>query len=221
MIGANVDLADCIEADRRQALLAAEVQHRVGNTLSVVQCLAHMSFAALPREAVAPFERRLITLGELHRLLAQTGWDGADLQQVLERVSDTFRVRGRIDICGAAVGANPTAAVFYGLAFHELFDNAIKHGALSNSDGRLSVSLRLVEPDRSKFHFIWREQGGPPVTAPSREGFGSRMLKRALAAQLGTSVNIHYLADGLVCEFEGPVHRHPSPWLDLDLAYRS
>jgi two-component sensor histidine kinase len=210
-------MVDRIQVERRQALLAAEVQHRVQNTLAVVQSLAHMSFAGLPREVVAPFEQRLLALAGVHNLLVQTAWEGADLHSVLELTSDAFHVRNRMEISGPAVSVTPTAAVLYGLAFHELCANAIKHGAFSSADGRLDLTWRLVEPHQSKFHLVWREHGGPPVTAPDREGFGSRLLKRALVAQLGTSVIIRYPEDGLVCEFDGPVQRHVAPMLDLAL----
>jgi two-component sensor histidine kinase len=215
---ANLDGLERIEVQRRQALLSAEVQHRAQNTLAVVQSLARMSFAGLPREIVAPFEQRLVALAGVHNLLVQTAWEGADLQRILERVSDALNVRSRIDIRGPPIGVTPTAAVFYGLAFHELCANAIKHGALSSSDGRLDVSWRLVEPDGHKFHLVWREHDGPLVAAPTREGFGSRLLKRALAAQLGASVTIQYLEDGLVCEFGGPVQRDPLSMIDVGLS---
>jgi len=211
----NVAIADRIQAERRHALLAAEVQHRVQNTLTIVQSLAHLSFSGLPREVVAPFEQRLLALAGVHSLLVQTAWEGADLQGILEYASNALQVRHRMNICGPTVGVTPTAAVFYGLVFHELCTNAIKHGALSSTDGRLDVSWRLVEPHQSKFHFVWRECGGPPVTEPTREGFGSRLLKRVLVAQLGTSVIVRYPEDGLVCEFDGPVQRYVAPMLDL------
>ena len=215
---ATRDMVDRVQAEHRQALLAAEVQHRVQNTLAVVQSIAQMSFAGLGREVVAPFEQRLMALAGIHDLLVQTAWEAADLRRVLERACDAFPVKGRIDISGPAVGVTPTAAVVYGLAFHELCANAVKHGAFSSGDGRLEVSWSLAEPDLSKFRLVWREYNGPLVTAPTREGFGSRLLKRALAMQLGASVIIRYPEDGLICEFDGPVQRYPGPTIDLRLA---
>jgi two-component sensor histidine kinase len=195
------------ENRRRQAHLAAEVQHHVHNTIAIIQSLAHMSFADLPNEVVTPFEERLIALAGVHKLLVRTAWEGADLREILEHAAGAFQVRSRIDIRGPAVTVAPSVAVLYGLAFHELCANAVQHGAFSREQGRVDVSWRLV--DRGKFYLVWREHGGPPVSEPTRKGFGSRLLKRALAMHLGTPVDIHYLIEGLVCEFVGAVQTQP------------
>jgi two-component sensor histidine kinase len=89
------------------------------------------------------------------------------------------------------------------LALHELATNALKYGALSTGEGRVSLSWRLVEEDGvRRLHLQWAERGGPPVTTPSRKGFGSRLIERALAADIGGSVQLNFERSGVVCDID-------------------
>src|SRR3954470_22129764 len=77
-------------------------------------------------------------------------------------------------------------AVVLGMAFHELTTNAAKYGALSEPDGIVEVSWRVFEGDDGApwIRVEWRERGGPPVTPPSRRGFGSRLVTRTVEREL-------------------------------------
>lgn len=83
------------------------------------------------------------------------------------------------------------------MALHELATNALKYGALSNDAGRVELRWEPVGEDRLRLS--WRERGGPPVAPPGRKGFGSRLIERGLAHDLGGSVRIDYDPVGVVC----------------------
>jgi two-component sensor histidine kinase len=97
------------------------------------------------------------------------------------------------------------AAVSLSLALHELCTNAVKYGALSNETGRIQVTWDVIDGRGDRLCLVWQEQGGPPVHPPQARGFGSRMIERALAAELGGKVELHFLPEGLRCVIEAPL----------------
>jgi two-component sensor histidine kinase len=100
------------------------------------------------------------------------------------------------------------------MAVHELCTNAVKYGALSNDCGRVSVEWDVTDSGGgSRIRLLWRESGGPTVAPPDRRGFGTRMIERALAAELGGSARIDFLPGGICCTVEAPlpaVGEHPA-----------
>ncbi len=92
------------------------------------------------------------------------------------------------------------------MALHELATNAIKYGALSNESGRVILHWQVSDDHGGQsLHMKWAEQGGPPVTPPSRKGFGSRLIERGLAAELGGSVQLAFPDGGVVCTIDAPL----------------
>jgi two-component sensor histidine kinase len=92
------------------------------------------------------------------------------------------------------------------MALQELATNASKYGALSNAEGEVHVTWSLVRTAKPpRLHLIWREVGGPPVTPPTRKGFGSRLIERSLAADLSGNVRIAYDPKGVVCTVDAPL----------------
>ena len=88
------------------------------------------------------------------------------------------------------------------MAMHELATNAVKYGALSNDKGRVDVAWRI---DAGQLRIEWRESGGPPVSPPTRRGFGSRLVERGLAGELGGSAVMHFNPEGLFCVINAPL----------------
>ena len=107
---------------------------------------------------------------------------------------------------GPDLRLQPKAAETLGLAVHELATNALKYGALSASEGAVEVKWD-VEPDGEAqlLRLVWREKGGPPVTAPSKRGFGTRLIERSLASEFGGDVGIDFAASGVVCTVRAPL----------------
>jgi PAS domain S-box-containing protein len=196
------DITERRRAEARQRLLVNELNHRVKNTLALVQGLALQSFKddrAMP-EARDAFQHRLAALAAAHDLLTRESWEGATLDELVRETLGVYNGgEPRISWSGPPVRLNPKAAVSLVMALHELCTNAAKYGALSRPEGRVTVDW-TVEGDR--LVILWRERGGPPVTTPTHRGFGFRMIERALAADLSGSARLDFDPAGLVCRID-------------------
>jgi two-component sensor histidine kinase len=207
MVGTNIDVTDRRRAEEHQRLLVNELNHRVKNTLAIVQGIAQQTFKGVDgvAEAKAAFEGRLAALSAAHNLLTRESWESASIAQVVE---DAIRPYGGLPGHASADGPdlklNPKMAVSLALALHELGTNAAKYGALSSPEGRVEIAWR-VEDDRLKL--VWRETGGPVVSAPDRRGFGTRMIERGLASDLDGTARIDFRREGVVCTVEAPLPR--------------
>jgi PAS domain S-box-containing protein len=198
------DVTDRKRFERHQQLLVGELNHRVKNTLAIVQSLAHQSFnASVPAaEAIGRFEGRLQALAAAHNLLTRGNWDDASINDVVASALSAFCSEGRCRIDGPELRLPPQTAVSLSLALHELATNAAKYGALSSAGGSLAVTWAIAD---GQLVFSWRESGGPPVVQPSRRGFGTRMIERTLAAEFGAQVELSFAPAGLICRFTAPV----------------
>jgi len=208
MIGVNVDITERRRSDEQRELLLAELNHRVKNTLAVVQGIAHQTFrngSAAP-EARAAFEGRLLALSNAHSLLTHSNWENALLDRVAK---DTFSNQGidlsRVSIAGPKVELPARQALGLSLGLHELCTNAVKYGAFSNEDGRVEVRWRVNETVPKSICIVWTEAGGPPVTPPERQGFGSRLIKQVLSSDLDAEVSMSFEPTGLVCEIQAAI----------------
>jgi two-component sensor histidine kinase len=205
----NTDVSDRVRAEQHRQLLARELDHRVKNTLAVVQGLARLTFGRSEQEKLRVFDERLRALSEAHNALLRESWTHADLRELVEDVLGALNVEGRVSLDGPPAILAPTSAMAYALAFHELATNAIKHGALSTPQGRVALSWDVYGDTADKLRVVWREIGGPLVAPPSQEGFGTRLIRRAVAAELGTPVDLRFEPTGLVCEFDGALQKSP------------
>jgi two-component sensor histidine kinase len=193
-------------AERQQKLLLDELNHRVKNTLATVQSIAAQTLRTNPeprafREA---FEARLVALAGTHDLLTAGAWRGAALRDVAQL---EFRPYGpeRYRLDGPEVSLSPAEALSLGLLFHELATNAAKYGALSTGQGRVDVAWSVREDGGRRLALTWTETGGPPVVAPTRRGFGSRLIERSLSGELGGEAVLEFAPDGLRCHVVLPL----------------
>lgn len=194
--------ADQHEAARRQQTLINELNHRVKNTLATVQSLARQSFAAPEeRAALRAFEDRVVALSQAHNLLTQNAWTGADLGQLVAQTLGPYA--GRASAQGPSISLDPQAAVSISLVLHELATNAAKYGAFSG-DGLVEIAWRL-RPEAGRVELAWTERGGPPVAPPTREGFGSRLIRQSIERELQGAMNAEYRAEGLRWTFDLPL----------------
>lgn len=176
-------------ADERQLLLINELNHRVKNTLAIVQGLAQQSFKtdAPVEEARQAFDARLAALAAAHNLLTRQNWETALLSETISySVKATAGALAvRVLAAGPEVVLSPQTTVSVAMAVHELSTNAIKYGALSNASGRVHIKWSVDSDGETPWlHFEWREMMGPAVKEPTRRGFGSRMIEHGLAAEL-------------------------------------
>jgi two-component sensor histidine kinase len=183
--------------------LIDELNHRVKNTLATVQSLAAQSLRERdPQLARRAFEGRLIALSRAHDVLTQGYWKSAALRQVVEEAVAAFDRddKGQILREGPDVEVAPRVALALSMALHELLTNAVKHGALGVPEGRVEIRWRRVEEDgRETLQLTWRESGGPPVSAPTRRGFGTRLIESGLPLELGGRATLDFAPEGLVC----------------------
>jgi len=157
-------------------------------------------------------ESRLFALSRSHDLLTRENWESAGLLDVVHDALEPFGVAGeraeRIAITGENIRFPPKAALALGIAFNELATNAVKYGAFSNGAGSILIAWTIEPaPEGNRVLLKWQEKDGPPVTPPSRKGFGSRVLERSLAHELKGTVHIDYRSDGVVCIMNIPAPR--------------
>jgi two-component sensor histidine kinase len=201
---------ELVEALERRSLLQRELDHRVKNTLASVQSIASQTLrSARSSEAFADsFEARLMALSRAHELLSREVWGRAQLSEIMEAALLPFGgVEGpRISVAGPAVVIAPETAVALHMTVHELAANAAEYGALSIRGGKVSVDWRFdAEADGRALVLTWREQGGPAVTPPTRRGFGSRLIERGLARDLGGVANLSFAPEGVLFTLRVPL----------------
>ena len=216
LIEASITRANVADrlAERRQHVLVNELNHRVKNTLAIVQGMARQTFRGgeVSRRAVSAFEGRIIALSSAHNLLTQHSWEAAPLDEIVRSAIGVFCDQPtRLDAAGPAVDLEPNAAVALSLALYELGANALEHGALSAPEGRIEIRWEVAG---QALTFSWRELHGPAAHVPTHRGFGSRLLERGLAQDLGGRVELCFERTGLVCNIIAPLgaagHDHPS-----------
>jgi len=202
------DVTEQYRAEEHQKLLINELNHRVKNTLSIVQALAMQSFGdgADPAESRQAFDARLNALSAAHNLLTLQNWEGAGLVETV-RASVTATAganASRFTIAGPEIPLPAQTAVSLAMAIHELCTNAIKHGALSNDSGTVDVrwTAEKAEAGMIALIFVWTETGGPRVEAPERRGFGTRLIERGLSAELRSKATMDFRPEGLKCTID-------------------
>jgi two-component sensor histidine kinase len=182
-------------------LLIDELNHRVKNTLAILQSIATQTFRSASRAEREKFEGRLGALAEAHNLLSQEKWQGSELQDVIARVLKPYLLNNpeRVRMFGPKVPLSPRLAVILSMIVHEIATNAAKYGALSNDTGTVTLDWEVLEEsDGRKLRMIWTEAGGPHVSAPVQRGFGSRLIERSARDQLGGEATVDFLPRGVV-----------------------
>jgi PAS domain S-box-containing protein len=208
IIGASKVSRDITERKRaqdRQQFLIGELEHRAKNLFTVIQSIINHTLieGQTLAEAKAVLIGRLNALAQAHSLLAEAAWQGAPLAEIIQRGLAGFSKR--FDLSGCDIVLNTPAAQQFALALHELATNAMKYGALSVPNGRVSIEcdVKRANGDES-FAFLWKETGGPTVSTPKRKGFGSAILLDG-AQQFGAHVALNYQPEGLRYELRFPL----------------
>jgi two-component sensor histidine kinase len=182
-------------------LLIEELNHRVKNTLAILQAIAVQTFRSASKAEREKFEGRLGALAEAHNLLSKEKWQGSTLQDVVSRVLQPYLLNSpeRMRMSGPSVPLSPRLAVVLSMIVHEMATNAAKYGALSNDSGFIRLDWEVsAESAGSKLRLIWTEAGGPHVVAPVQRGFGSRLIERSARDQLGGEATVDFLPHGVV-----------------------
>jgi PAS domain S-box-containing protein len=200
--GSARDVSERRRHDETQRLLVSELSHRVKNMLAVVQAIAQQTLrrAKDPAEFAASFGGRIQSLSSMHGLLSQSGWQHADLQEIL-RDQLAAHEASRVLASGPPVQLEPQVALHVALMLHELGTNSVKYGALSNTEGIVSVGWSVND---GKLRLEWREHGGPPVKSPLKRGFGTTLIEQTARSEGGDSHMVAE-AEGLRWEITLPL----------------
>lgn len=199
LVSVNVQILDVTErkrAEETQRLLIGELNHRVKNTLASVQAIAVQSLrhSSGPSDFAPTFTGRIHALARAHSLLSSATWQGAGLRELIDGQIDIGAADpAQLDIHGPELELAPELALHLALILHELFTNAHKYGALSSAEGRVGLGWAVTG---EQLIISWTERGGPPVSQPSRRGFGSALIERSLQAE-GGSARAKYDREGV------------------------
>jgi two-component sensor histidine kinase len=190
-------------AEALHELLINEVNHRVKNTLATVQSLSLQTFRnGADATARSKFDARLGSLGRAHDVLSAKKWEGADIREIIEATMEPFvsAAPDRIRLSGPEVALSSRSVVMLSMVLHELATNATKYGALSVSGGHVSIDWSLRGGDT--VDLFWSESGGPPVQKPVHAGFGSTLIEKGFAAQIGGTATLRFDPKGVSCALE-------------------
>ncbi len=189
------------KAHERDKLLMAELDHRVKNTLAAIQALVVQSSRSA--ESVTAFveglDKRIHSMAKAHSLLTQSRWEGVSVDGMLREELEAYGpASGVVSLAGDDAVLTPKSALALSLALHELATNATKYGAFSIATGHVAVKWQVR--DDGGLGLSWTESGGPPVVPPTRRGFGSSLIERALTLETGGRATIDYRPGGVVCD---------------------
>jgi two-component sensor histidine kinase len=199
---AQLELERRRQAEIRLELLLSEVKHRYKNAVVTIQSIAAQTFRDASADAQARFAARLLALGKALDLLTTRDWDRVAVADVVVRALAPFDAQ-RFSTTGAEASLGSDSSLVLALALHELATNAVKYGALSNAEGRVSVSWDFGDVHGTRLRVHWQETGGPPVSPPERTGFGSTLIERALGGSHGAKMD--FAIEGVSCTFEVPL----------------
>ena len=202
------DISELKRAAELELLLAAEMKHRIKNSLATVQALASQTLRTASAEEKSTFVARLHAIANAHDLMTAETWDRVPLRSVVMQAIEPFRAEQTDRVVtrgpeGIWLGANKS--LLLAMALHELGTNALKYGALSNDGGCVEISWE-AQAQSDLVVVSWRESGGPPVEVPEHEGFGSRLIQRAMQSGLGNA-QLDFHPQGLACTLEISLHR--------------
>jgi two-component sensor histidine kinase len=189
-------------------LINEELKHRVKNTLTVLGAVATQTFRGASSQAdLEKYQGRLAAFARAHDLLTAANWAAAPLHDVIRTALVPFRTgEGRFAVSGPSLIVKSRQALALSLAINELATNALKYGALTAADGKVSITWTSGDQEgEPKFVFVWREIDGPAISEPRGAGFGSRLISRVLQDDFRGTVEVSYGSTGLVCRLTAPL----------------
>jgi PAS domain S-box-containing protein len=193
------DVTDQKQAAARISVLAREAEHRTRNILTTVQAAVSLTQADTVATLKTAIEGRIQALANVNRLFVESRWAGAELRDLVTQELAPYcqHQDDRVQIDGADQLLEPNSAQAIAVTIHELATNAVKYGALSATNGRVRIAWAPTAD--ANLVLSWIETGGPPVTPPKRQGFGTRVIPN-LIRQIRGQMRLDWRPDGLACE---------------------
>lgn len=199
--------ATLLRDEQAKNQMIKELNHRVKNSLATVISIARQTSAKTDNfnDFFEAFSGRLVALSQSHDALSEGEWMEAGINDLMQRICVSVAGPERIALDGPPVLLHPRAVLTMGMVLHELYTNAAKYGALAEPDGKVSIewSVQPHAADGPMFNFIWTERGGPPVSPPEKQSFGTRFIQESLRHELWGNAEFDFQSEGLVfrCRF--------------------
>jgi PAS domain S-box-containing protein len=201
------DITERKRTEEHQALLVAELDHRVKNILAQVAVVASSTRQGSRSidEFLQSLDGRIQSMAAAHSLLSKSGWQSAGLNTLVRNQLAPYATGANVTISGIDIALPPARIQALARVLHELATNAAKYGALSIPGGQVSVSWDC-KPDgkATKLILIWRECGGPPVTSEVQSSYGVDLIRNLIPHEIGGMVDLVFLAEGVSCKIEVP-----------------
>jgi PAS domain S-box-containing protein len=208
VVGVNIDVTERKRAEERQRALVAELDHRVKNALATVSSVVSQSAVGSGSVAnfVAALDGRIRSMATTHELLSSSRWQGISLTRLVQRELAPYATRHNSEIKGPEVVLRPEAGQATAMVLHELATNAAKYGALSTSNGRVSIRWhrRMNGQPRPSLVLKWQEMDGPPVVATGKASYGTSTIRELIPYEFGGTVELVLAPDGVRCHLELP-----------------
>jgi len=203
VIGVAMDVTERRTWEETLVTTARELQHRVKNSLAIVQSIAAQSFRTTrtKEEGLRTFSGRLKALAAATDLLTKDNWTIVSVRDLIEEIVSPYREDGddRFHLAGEDLHIDSAHSVNLGMALHELCTNAVKYGALSRDSGEVFIRW---SPTPDGISLEWRERGGPLVAPPTKTGFGTRLLRSGLFKEASGSVDLAFEPEGLLARID-------------------
>ncbi len=209
LVPSGFDISARKHSEERLAFAMREVNHRSKNLLAVVQSMLRQMRPSDVSEFVRDFGGRLRALSACQDLLVQSPSETPDLESLFlaQLAHLEISVTKRLHLNGPTLDVTPEAAQSLGMAIYELATNAAKYGALLNPEGRVAIEWKITGNEGDRLQLIWRETGGPRISAPQRKGFGSVVLEDMLAMALSAQTEIMFHETGVQWQLDGPLNQ--------------
>lgn len=206
LVGVDIDVTERKRAEEHQRTLRAELDHRVKNVLATVSAIITQTQEATSSQAefVAALNQRIDSLGRTHELLRRSNWLGVPLAEIVQREFAPYAANNA-QVGGPSITLRAEATQAVAMVLHELTTNAVKYGAFSDANGRVSVRWGWQKNgSHDRLAIEWQESGGPPVLAPSQSGYGTSIIRDLIPFELGGAVDLAHAVDGVKCRLEIP-----------------
>jgi len=201
------DITERKRTEEHQALLVAELDHRVKNILAQVAVVASSTRQGSHSidEFLQSLDGRIQSMAAAHSLLSKSGWQSVGLNTLVRNQLAPYATGANVTISGTDIALPPAKIQALARVLHELATNAAKYGALSIPGGQVSVSWDC-KPDgkATKLILVWREFGGPPVAPEVQSSYGINLIRNLIPHELGGMVDLVFPAEGVSCKIEFP-----------------
>ena len=209
MMGASTDITESKQSADQTRLLLRELNHRVKNTLAMIQSVARQTVRQNPdpHAFIEAFSGRLRTISAAHVLLADRDWAGVQLDEVIAaQLGQNFRNDPQhAEVKGDDVMLPADHALGLGLILHELTTNAHRHGAWSREHGTVAIDWEIRSEPVRGLALHWRETSLYPVQEPKEHGLGVKLIQRSLAKVLDSTVDLTFPPEGVAADIWVPL----------------